>query len=294
MRRSLSYLFVAMIVLVASCKMKSTEQSAINFDSLDLSPASHAANPLDTVGDGLPIFYNMYLSVEISSLFESADVYFNKEVLNTTDRISEYITSDQKALNLGIYAVDLSYARSYDQLEMAGKYLSSMQILAEELGIPADYFKNTAQRFDQNLNNKDSIVKIANDVYYQTEEYLNLNERFATSSLIILGGWIEAMSIAGKVAIESQSVDIIERFAEQKYSLNNLMTLLQEYEDDAVVAEYLVKLKALRELFFKLDVDFPVDYTNDDPEFKKQLDEYMVLISQLHDMISGMRKEIVS
>ena len=48
-------------------------------------------------------------------------------------------------MNLGVYAVDLTYARVFEQIEMAGKYFNAMEKLAEELGIPSNFFENYSQ-----------------------------------------------------------------------------------------------------------------------------------------------------
>jgi hypothetical protein len=184
-----SGLFIATIVLF-SCKSNTSQDKLIEFDSLTASEGQKPLNPLDTVGEGLPIFYNMYLSVELSTLFESAGAVFSPELMNNIQKTSEYITSSQQAVNLGVYAVDLSYARVFDQVEIAGKYFNAMKQLSQDLGIPADYFESTVKRFERNFTNKDSLIYLANEVYVSTEDYLKENERYTTAALIIIGGWM--------------------------------------------------------------------------------------------------------
>ena len=213
------------------------------------------------MGEGLPIFYNMYLSVEMSSLFQSSGAVFKQELLNSPDKISNYVTSSKKALNLGVYAVDLSYSKVSEQLETAGKYFNAMQRMAEEMGIPSDYFENTAERFDRNINNKDSLIKIANEVYMASDNYLRENERYAASAQIILGGWVEAIHIASKIAASTKDIDIIERLAEQRISLANVINMLNEYSSDVDINKNLQKLKQLQPVFdsFVVDVDANFD-----------------------------------
>jgi len=115
-----------LICFLFACKSNRKYNQVIELDSINLSDSINVISPLDTVGEGLPIFYNMYLSVELSSLFESAGAIFTSELMNNTDKTSEYITSAQKAVNLGIYAVDLSYAKVFDQVEIAGRYFNAI------------------------------------------------------------------------------------------------------------------------------------------------------------------------
>ncbi|MGD2034444.1 MAG: hypothetical protein PVF73_05265 [Bacteroidales bacterium] len=292
-KKVISVAFIFMM-LMWSCRSDRKNTQIIEIDSINLSDSVSSINPLDTVGEGLPIFYNMYLSVELSSLFESAGAVFTSELMNHSDKTSEYITSAQKAVNLGIYAVDLSYAKVFDQVEIAGRYFNAMKQLSRELGIPDDYFEGTAERFERNIANKDSLIKLANEVYYTTENYLKKNERFTTAALIIMGGWIEAIHIAIDVAVESHDPNIIERLIDQKYSLNNLMLMLSEHKKNEVVQEYLTGLGRVKKNFDAIDVVFDADFDPGSEEGKKLIDEAVEQINEFGGIVSNFRNELVN
>ncbi len=278
--------------LTTACKRNAPETSVIDMDSIDMSETGTHLSELDTIGSGIPIFYNMYLSVELSSLFETAGAVFTPELLNQTEKTSEYITSYKKAMNLGVFAVDLSYARAFEQFEVSGKYFNSMQVLSEQLGIPQNYFEETAQRFERNITNKDSLIAIANEVYYETEEYLKENERFATASVIIMGGWIEAIYIATHIVTESRNPDVIERLVDQKYSLNNLLIMLKDYSENEVVSKYSQKLQELRKLFDSIKIEIPAGFEEKTKEDKLKVDEWIAGIKKIQDNITILRNEV--
>ncbi len=281
-------------VYLSGCKPNREKSQVIDFDSIDINSQEIPINPLDTTGDGLPIFYNMYLSVELSSLFESAGAVFTPELMNNVDKTSEYITSSQQAVNLGVYAVDLSYARVFDQVEMAGRYFNAMKQLAQELGIPSDYFENTVKRFERNFTNKDSLIILANEVYVTTDEYLRENERYTTAALIIMGGWVEAIHIAVDVAIESRDANIIERLIDQKYSLNNLLMMLSEHKKNEVVAEYISRLNVIKKEFEKIDVVFDVEFNPATESSKQLIDKAVGQIKVFGKSVSALRKDLVN
>lgn len=283
-----------LIILLFSCNSNRKNIHVIELDSINLSDSVHAINTLDTVGEGLPIFYNMYLSVELSSLFESTGTIFSTEMMSNTDKISEYLTSAQKAVNLGVYAVDLSYAKVFGQVEIAGRYFNAMQQLSRDLGIPGDYFENTAERFEKNIENKDSLINLANEVYYITEEYLKENERYTTSAMIIMGGWVEAVYMAINVAVESRDANIIERLIDQKYSLNNLMLMLSEHKNKEVVQEYMIKLVEIKKKFDEIDVVFGADFESGTKEGNMLIDQAIVQINELSAVVSAFRSELVN
>ena len=88
------------LTVLLSCKSGSqSETDTLDFDNINLNENRKVIISFDTIGEGLPIFYNMYLSVEMSSLFESIGAVFNSDLLNPTLKIPEYITSSKKALN---------------------------------------------------------------------------------------------------------------------------------------------------------------------------------------------------
>lgn len=285
-------IILAILIAFTACKRTPQNISTLNLDSIDLTEKGKLLSRLDTIGAGIPIFYNMYLSVELSSLFETAEAVFTPELLSNPDKTSEYITSYKKAMNLGVYAVDLSYARAFEQLEIAGKYFSSMQVLSEQLGIPQEYFEETAQRFELNITNKDSLIAIANEVYYETENYLKENERFATASLIIMGGWVEAVYIASHVVIESRNPDVIERLVDQKYSLNNLLIMLKDYSDNEVVNEYNQKLHELRKILDDIQIEIPVGFEEQLSEDTKIVDTWLSQVKRIQENITELRADI--
>jgi hypothetical protein len=282
------------VLLGYSCRSNVQKEQVIEFDSITISSKEIPLNPLDTAGEGLPIFYNMYLSVELSTLFERAGAVFTPELMNSVNKTSEYITSSQQAVNLGVYAVDLSYARVFDQVEIAGKYFNAMKELSEELGIPADYFESTVKRFERNFTNKDSLIYLANEVYITTEDYLKENERYTTAALIILGGWVEAIQIAINVAIESEDANIIERLIEQKYSLNNLLIMLSEHKDNEVVAAYINKLEQIKKGFNSIDVVFDIDFDEDSEAGKLLIEKSIDQVKDLGTSVADFRKELVN
>jgi len=287
-------LAACMISSLNSCKQSGKSGVTEGIDSISLSDIKPLVHNVDTMGEGLPIFYNMYLSVEISSLFQSSGAVYRPELVNSPEKISNYVTSAKKALNLGVYAVDLSYAKVSEQLETAGKYFNAMQRLAEELGIPSNYFKNTAERFEMNIDNKDSLIKIANEVYMASDNYLRENERYAASAQIILGGWVEAIYIATQIASVTKDIEVIERLAEQRVSLGNVISMLNDYATDVDIKQNLFRLKQLQPLFDSFVVDVDASFNPNSAEGKKILQGYLVKINEIGKQIKQIRTEIIS
>ena len=282
------------IILLMGCKQGGRYNLSGGSDSISLGDIKPLVHSYDTLGEGLPIFYNMYLSVEMSTLFQASGAVFKPELLNSADNMGDYVTSSKKALNLGVYAVDLSYSKVFEQYETASIYFSAMQKMAEELGIPADYFENTANRFERNINNKDSLITIANEVYMETDRYLRENERYSAAAQIILGGWVEAIQIAVDVAVSTRDINIIERLAEQRTSLTNVIAMLNDYADDVAINQNLQKLKQLQPLFDSFIVKLDNKFDPASASGRKIIQDYLVKVDEIGRQIKAIRKEIVS
>ncbi len=164
----------------------------------------------------------------------------------------------------------------------------------KNLAFPSTYFENTAKRFDQNINNKDSLIAIANEVYMATDKYLRENERYSAAAQIILGGWIEALDIAVDVANSTKSIDIIERFAEQKTSLENVIAMLDDYSDDVAIKQNLQRLKELKPMFDALIINVDSKFDPASASGKKTIEVYLMKVNEVGRKIKEIRKEIVS
>ena len=278
--KALPYFLFASLILLSCATNSSKQKQAANTDSI----SKKIVNDTSSIKDGsIPIFYNMYLSVEMSSLFQSLGATYNPKILNSPDKTSIYNISTDKALNIGVYAVDLSYAKYFDQFDQAGKYLKAMHKLSTDLGIPDDKFMVSLKRIENNLTNKDSLVKIANELYSATETYLRNNERESSAAFIVAGGWTEAIYIATSlVSRQQKDIELLERIAEQKQSLNNLIFLLKKYENQVAVKEFLSKLFDLKSSFAKFEVN------------KKNIDETYKVLEEISFKVKSLRKNIIS
>ncbi len=195
------------------------------------------------------IFYSVPSPIETATLIQKVGLPYNKEYLNNYKRASSYTTTGAKALNLGVYGADLSFTSIYEQNQESMLYLKSANTLAKDLGISGAFDENTANRLEANKSNKDSLLGIISESFWNADAYLKENERPGTSSLIIAGGWIESIYIATRIQRASNNGDITNRIAEQKYTLGNLTKMLKRHTDDPVVADISKDLEDLKTVY---------------------------------------------
>jgi len=215
------------------------------------------------------IFYNVPSPIEMASLIQRSGALYLPELLNNPDNSDKYLTMTKKALNLGAYGTDLSYVRLFDQISLSIKYLHSIRNLSEELNIPEAHGSMALNRLERNINNRDSILQIISETYAVTDSYLKENDRGNTATLIILGGWIEALYIATHIVNDGvkKNNEIIMRIGEQKFSLNNLIELIKTYPEDSDLQNFIPILEDLRTSFNKVDITYtPTTILTDETE----------------------------
>lgn len=198
------------------------------------------------------IFYTIPSPFETALIFESAGVNYNIGLLNPIDNVGNYSTSVKQALNFGVYGADLSYANIFDQSQQCMFYMNSAKKLADQLGVTAAFDVETIERIEKNLNNRDSLMNIINDSYWIADSHLKENQQEYLSALIIAGGWIEGLYLGSATLRKDKPNEaIMKTIADQKYSMNNLMGLLDMYNHEETV-KLKTKLSSLKAAFDKI------------------------------------------
>ncbi len=196
------------------------------------------------------IFYNIPSPMETAALLKKAGAKYNNKILNDVKTVDRYTAASSQALNLGVYGADLSYASVFNQTQESMFYTAATQKLADRLGLTNAFDQNTLDRMEKNMNDRDSLLNIISETYWNMDAYLKENDRADISALMIAGGWIEGLYIATQVAGTNSSPELLQRIAEQKLSLKDLIALIDTYtSDDATLKTTRADLISLLDLF---------------------------------------------
>jgi hypothetical protein len=202
------------------------------------------------------IFYTIPSPMEMASLLKKAGTSYNAKNLNNVHNVVKYTSAKKQALNLGIYGADLSYASIFNQNQESIIYLSCAKQLADQLGVTNAFNNETMDRIEINIENRDSLLEIISDAFYTIDGYLKENNRQNISALVITGGWIEGLYLATKISSESKSTpeELKKRIADQKYSLGDLLLLIESYPADEGLADIKKDLTALQEIYAQIEL----------------------------------------
>ncbi|MCC7051546.1 MAG: hypothetical protein IT239_07205 [Bacteroidia bacterium] len=209
------------------------------------------------------VFYTVPSPIEMASLLQKAGAKYDRTILNDINNTSKYSSNAAKAINLGVFGADLTYASVCDQTQETMFYLKAAKILADGLGVSEAFKKETIERMENNLNHKDSMMNIISESFSETDAYLQENDRANVSALVIAGGWLEGLHIACKVAKVAPNAEPVKnRIIEQKLSLDNLLGLLSAYPEDPAISDLSKQLTSLKEVYNSINIPAAGGETN--------------------------------
>ena len=198
--------------------------------------------------------YPLPTAFEVTKMLNKAGASYILSLNNPVENVDKYFTEKSKALNLGIYGANLSYASTYQMKQETMNYLKVSKRLIDELQITTAFNKQFADRIEANIDNKDSLIHIISDSFYDTYDFLNQNGKDNISLLVMAGSWIEGLYITTQIAIISKNnEDFMKIIANQKDPLNKLLELMEPASTDSGVTEVKEMLKPLHEAFKKVE-----------------------------------------
>ncbi|RLD51270.1 MAG: hypothetical protein DRI94_06500 [Bacteroidetes bacterium] len=185
---------------------------------------------------------------------KKGDLKYSANVLNAKDNADKYIDTKSQEIGFGIYSADLAYTAAFNQTNTAGEYLKVVESLSDKIGLGSVFTESLINRFKK-IENKDSLLKVTNDTYYDIVKFLENNDRNTSLSLISVGGWVESLYIVTNLQNKYQKDnEIIQLIADQKNIFENIVLSLQQREADPNVADLIQELQAVKTVYDGLEV----------------------------------------
>jgi hypothetical protein len=264
--RSLFLFFILLGLIIAGCNRggRTEGESAEEFEATGTLD-SETQEQLNTAKR---IFYSLPSPLETAMLIKNAGAVYDERLLNPVENTSSYITSRSRALNLGIYSTDLSYASLFDQTQATLSYIEAAKEMADGLNILDAIDEETIERLENNINNRDVIIDIISETLLNSSSYLKENGLEATAAVVLVGGWVEGLYIATNLVADSQleGNKLVERIVDQKLTLDIILNLLQQYADDEDASAVVADVKELKSIFDQIEIEQGEITVVEDPE----------------------------
>ncbi len=248
------------------------------------------------------ILYGLLTPTEISAIFTRLGISYNETVINPTTNLDLYTSSSEASLNLGIYGVDFGYVKMFGISQEMIHYVLTIRNLCDKLGIPDKLLTEPIRKIEEDSVDPDSVMTLLNKSYKDIEDLLRKDGRESTAGLMLLGGWVEALYITTQLLYNTENPDrqVVEKIAQQKYTLNSLLNFMRNYYDDPVVVYYTKKLIFLKRYFDTFDIYFQIGDLEIDTSRKvlKATNSEMTIstetLNNIRDYVRKLRTEMVT
>jgi hypothetical protein len=196
------------------------------------------------------------------------------------------------ALNLGIYTCDLSYASLYDQTQLIIDYMNAAKKMADGLGILKAVDQATIDELEENINNRDAIMKIVSETFMNSNSYLEDNGQPAIAAMVLVGGWFEGLYISTQLVDlkDFNGNKLVGRIIDQKLSIDILINLLEQSKGNPAIDELMVQVDKLKSVFDKITLTT----SRIQPEYDKETNTTILKSQVKTDMTPEVFKELTA
>lgn len=223
------------------------------------------------------VVYPLPTTFELTSMLNRIGADYILGLSNSSENADKYFTEKARALNLGVYSADLSYASTYQRKQETMLFLKASKALIDNLEITSAYNETLVEEVEKNLDNKDQLVKVITNSFYDTYEFLNKNAKGNVSLMVVSGSFIEGLYIATHISENTYSnPEIVKVIFEQKESLEKLLTVLEPEAKDSNIDSLINELSGLKHSYDKI-VDGSMN--------EEQLKEITASVAKLRESI---------
>ncbi|MCG8698662.1 MAG: hypothetical protein MI922_11465 [Bacteroidales bacterium] len=237
---------LGILLLLASCKTSQQKetQTVPETSKEELSEAIQSA------------VYTFPSSTELLGYLDNGRYEFHPKFPNNHSNAKLYLTSCQRALNIGVYLTDMGYLNLFNEGKGSTKYLESILLLSEKLHIEYNRNDPVIANLERNKDNIDSLRKGLMEANAHITEFLSEKNRENHFAMISVGAYIEFLYISTNLIGDySNDMDAINRIAETRYSFENMYNFVQKYASKNCLSVCETELKQLADVFASIDVE---------------------------------------
>ena len=194
--------------------------------------------------------YPLPTSAEVIKMLTELEVGYIIGLSNPVENTKKYFSSTTRAINLGVYGADLSYATLYNMQQEVINYLNAIRSLTNELNMSKIYNEDLYAKIKANFDNRDELVKILTGAFNDTYSYLSENDQQPLALLVVGGAWVEGMFLTTNVSEAAYQVAGISKvLLEQKKSFELYLDITQPYLSEPSVGDFVKLLDPVKTVY---------------------------------------------
>jgi soluble cytochrome b562 len=198
-------------------------------------------------------FYSLVQSIptplQSTALIQALDFDYDESILHKSEDVEKITNWFGYAANLGIYGGDMGYANLYGETKKSMDYLNTVRKLADKLKIGQFFDFSTIKELANSKENLDELINTSQMNFQKMNDYLQKQGRGKVSVAILFGGWAEGLYIACEINKSLNSPILEEFIGEQKYALETIDLLIDQYKSDKYFKDFRTDFDALVEAY---------------------------------------------
>ena len=247
MKRIIAVFMLPMVIACMTCFTSCKNKTRQEQKKIELGQVQTVEQQMESKIDSLPT------SAEVIKMLSDLEVGYIFGISNPVENTKKYFRQDARAINLGVFGADLSYATLYNINQSVLDYLSAIRSLSSELNMSQIYDETLYDKIKQNFDYKDKLVEILSEAFDATYAYLSENEQQPLALLVVGGAWVEGMYITTHVSYAAyQAAGISKNLLEQKASFELFLDITKPYMDDPMVSDFVNKLDPIKKVYEEL------------------------------------------
>jgi len=248
MKRAIAVIIIPMLILsvsgLSSCKNRAEKKVQDQKDQIELDQVQSLETEIEKNVYPLPT------SADVIKMLSELEVGYILGIANPVGNARKYLTSSSKAINMGAFGADLSYATLYNIQQEVLNYLDAIRSLANELNMSQIYDETLYDKILKNFDKRDELVNILTEAFNSTYAYLSENDQQSLALLVVGGAWVEGMYLTTHVSEAAYQIAGISKvLIEQKESFDMFMEITRPYLEDPNIKEFVDKLEPIKKVY---------------------------------------------
>ncbi len=268
-----------------------------NQEEKDLNIADSLASKTDTVKveEDSDVSYNLPSALQIAYVFKKSGAAYNATLPNDIKNTSKYDASNYKrATNFGVYSADLAYTLFNKKTQESKNYLKACKEVGSYLGLNSAYESDdTPQRFEKNLSNEDSLIKIVSGIQLKVDLMFEQNKQKHITTLAFVGAWSESMYIANEAYAKDKNKKVLASLLEQLSLSEVLVRALNHYKTaEAEMPMLITEVEKIKSAYENIPSVKAAIEKEEEVDFEK------ITVSEsdlkpVSDLVKALRKNII-
>lgn len=258
------YTALAIIAAITTASLSSCKrsQTTTNFEDTVAQSATSAADDstmTDDLNKSKTIMYTLPAPIEMASIIKETGVRFDDQLIADVSKASHYTSNLKMALNLGIYATDMSLSGMFNQSHRMVDYLNTMRDMTKSLGIINILEEEIVSKLENTELTREDALNVISEVYMKVNQNLTENNRRNIAVMVMAGAWVEGIHLALNIVnADKLNADITNRIVSQKLTIATLLNIIDSQDpegEDADLQYVKEKIEEISDVYALVNVE---------------------------------------